>query len=909
MISRWGGDADLAELVKVIAQPRGARFYRADLHIHTYGASHDVQDAGMTPQAVVQTALAEGLGLIAVADHNDIGNVEAAVAAAQGSDLLVVPAVELSTPQGHLLCYAPTPAALNRFVAQLGIADPGTQNSRCQNAMLDCLEKLGAVGGFGILAHVDGPSGFDVQNPGMSPHKVDVISHPALLGIELKAANSDIRYAEGDPESGRVEAGKTRNKRLGLAETQSIARVLNSDSHTLAALGRNAQGDRRVTRVKMATPSFEALRQALQDPDARVRLEDSIPQSIPQVLGAVFEGGFLSEQVVHFSQNLNCVIGGRGAGKSTLFEALRCLGAAGSRSGVMDSEIWPVRLHLYWQDAAGQQHALLRRLGGELENLDDEFSGPTSFTLDSFGQSETAKISQQAQTDPVALLGYLDRFVSLDADLAAEVTARDSLLELQTKMEAAQAKVDLIPQYERLLAVAKQQLTALEKANAKEVIELQRKVSEERAVRDRVLGKLTELQQEIASASPQARIEELRKLADPAQLQIGAAEFQKILAEAATFEQSAATADATTRASHQAFQSAARTHLAAWRAKDAEASRQVEEKRKELEAQGVRLDMAFIQKLANDEATHNQSVINLKTWLPELASLKRQRASAVKDRWAARERVATLRDAYGRRATAVLQATLTDLKVNLKYVRGGWSPSAAQLIADTMNWRTVQVPRAAQLIEHLTVQGVLDAVDRKDPAPIRAVTLADGVKPFNASDATTLLDRLAAPHVRYALERCHIDDLPRLQVTKAIPGGTGGTRYLTRDFSKLSLGQQQSVLLAMMLSADSNDPLLIDQPEDNLDSEFIYFSLVPVLRRAKERRQVIIVTHNANIAVLGDAEQIIVLKSTNDQASIVARGSIDDPVTRDFACNILEGAHEAFQRRARTYGYRLEPHT
>ena len=105
-----------------------------------------------------------------------------------------------------------------------------------------------------------------------------------------------------------------------------------------------------------------------------------------------------------------------------------------------------------------------------------------------------------------------------------------------------------------------------------------------------------------------------------------------------------------------------------------------------------------------------------------------------------------------------------------------------------------------------------------------------------------------------------------------------------------------------MLSSTSNKPLIIDQPEDNLDSEFIYQTLVPVLRRAKERRQVIIVTHNANIAVLGDAEQIIVLKSDADHARIMSRGSIDHPATRAYACTILEGAEEAFRRRATIYG-------
>jgi ABC-type enterochelin transport system ATPase subunit len=118
----------------------------------------------------------------------------------------------------------------------------------------------------------------------------------------------------------------------------------------------------------------------------------------------------------------------------------------------------------------------------------------------------------------------------------------------------------------------------------------------------------------------------------------------------------------------------------------------------------------------------------------------------------------------------------------------------------------------------------------------------------------------------------------------------------------LSLGQQQSVLLALMLSSDSNSPLLIDQPEDNLDSEFIFHSLVPVLRAAKERRQVIVVTHNPNIAVLGDAEQIVALKSTSDQSVVVANGSIDDAKTRTVVCQILEGTEEAFRRRGKMYG-------
>jgi len=176
---------------------------------------------------------------------------------------------------------------------------------------------------------------------------------------------------------------------------------------------------------------------------------------------------------------------------------------------------------------------------------------------------------------------------------------------------------------------------------------------------------------------------------------------------------------------------------------------------------------------------------------------------------------------------------------------------------------------------------------------------------FKRDEAQTIVDRLADPPVRFALERATLHDLPRLRVSRAVPDGKGGKRYIIREFAKLSLGQQQSVLLALMLSSDSERPLIIDQPEDNLDGEFIYTTLVPVLRRAKERCQVIIVTHNPNVAVLGDAEQIVVLKAMNDRGQIVACGSIDHPQTRDAACAILEGAREAFLRRAKTYGIHL----
>ena len=121
--------------------------------------------------------------------------------------------------------------------------------------------------------------------------------------------------------------------------------------------------------------------------------------------------------------------------------------------------------------------------------------------------------------------------------------------------------------------------------------------------------------------------------------------------------------------------------------------------------------------------------------------------------------------------------------------------------------------------------------------------------------------------------------------------------------SQLSDGQRHTILLTIAMLADSNDPLIIDQPEDDLDNAFIASSVVMTLRAIKEKRQVIIVTHNANIAVLGDAELLLPMYRENDWGKAKDRGSIDSAATLLCVQNILEGGQEAFLRRKAIYGH------
>src|SRR5208283_5206494 len=333
---------------EIAGVPSGARFYRTDLHIHSYGGSHDVKDSSMTPKGIVETAVADGLAIIALTDHNETSNVEEALAESKGKYLLVIPGTELSTPQGHLLAYFAELSDLHNFYGKLDFAGRGTSNSRCQTAMLDCLKLIDPSKGFAILAHVDHDGGLEKTIAGHPPHKGDILSQASLLGIELRSVTTPISYSPSDPDVQRAAFGQQRIAALSLGSKQFLARVIFSDSHSLSALGKNPQGNRRVTRIKMDTPSFNGLRIALQDADARVRLEDEIPQSVPYLMGLKIEGGFLDGQTIHFGRNLNCIIGGRGAGKSMAFESVRCAAPRESSSPLVDCEVWPQVLHLVW---------------------------------------------------------------------------------------------------------------------------------------------------------------------------------------------------------------------------------------------------------------------------------------------------------------------------------------------------------------------------------------------------------------------------------------------------------------------------------------------------------------------------------------------------------------------------------
>lgn len=311
--------------------------------------------------------------------------------------------------------------------------------------------------------------------------------------------------------------------------------------------------------------------------------------------------------------------------------------------------------------------------------------------------------------------------------------------------------------------------------------------------------------------------------------------------------------------------------------------------------------MSFIRKITQDVHMYSQKLILLENRKKELNEKLLERKDLVKQRKSVKNKIFLHRQVFAKKINENLISSVVDYGVNVKFYEGLYSPDFEQIIKEAMNWRTIS--KANYIASKFSPFQMLELIKTNDfKTIVNEIIDSNGSKIFSITEAQLLITTLRDSSVMHKIERCEFDDKPEIKIARTISTPNDQNRYVIKDFSKLSLGQQQSILLTILLFSNNKCPLIIDQPEDNLDSEFIYKTLVKSLRKVKEHRQVIIVTHNANIAVLGDAELIVPLRSTSEKTTIMNRGSIDTQETKTITCAILEGSEQAFRKRKEIYG-------
>ena len=276
---------------------------------------------------------------------------------------------------------------------------------------------------------------------------------------------------------------------------------------------------------------------------------------------------------------------------------------------------------------------------------------------------------------------------------------------------------------------------------------------------------------------------------------------------------------------------------------------------------------------------------------PELKRLLEERNRFLQELSDVREQVLERRKAQLSAINKNLAATIKDYSVNLYYDPVGIIDEFKQFVLNVMHGTYFQEDAVEAFCPQTTPQNLASLIAKgavRQVAEISAIGL-----PW----ATQICQQFAPLDKRHVLETIWKPPTP---VIKVRTKGAGSKQI---SINQLSDGQKHTILLTIAMLAESNLPLVIDQPEDDLDNAFIFDSLVSTLRSIEERRQVIVVTHNANIAVLGDSELILSMRRSGDKGTVTDRSSVDRGETKKSVQAILEGGELAFRRRKEIYGH------
>jgi energy-coupling factor transporter ATP-binding protein EcfA2 len=888
----------------------GATFHRVDLHVHSFGVSPDVKDEEMTVPRIVEQAIARGIGLLSITDHNAIDSTDELIVEGARQGLAVIAGVELSMADGHVLVFF-DPARLDAYKKWFGKLDFKENAARTERwlhqPIHELAEDVATVGGITIPAHA-GRKGSGCLVKATSKAQDAIIASPDIYAIEVDGRSEFDWFSSSDKTSDsghRKEQLSQRVTALGDVAGSRLSKLYFSDAHRLDLVGRNRDGQERLTRVKMTTPSFAAFRLALHDPEARIRLEDQLPESYPRIVGVRFVGGFLDGQEIALSQNLTCLIGGRGAGKSTALEALRCvcLNTEHERELQGDAE-WPDMVQLIYEDAFGQREYVQRAAGEATVALANGDAVEYTIPIDGYAQDRVADIIRQYGNDRSQLGDFLDDFANLKP-YQERVAATRSLLEGNAEAirpigDAAARRTTA----EKALAEIQLKLEAIEKSNLKEALTYKRNLTRERQLRTEILKKLTAIEDDIGDQDLQIGVAQLAVDSEVADLAttpgkkylVGDGAGNKGLVGLIADLESKLSA---WKKSGQAKLAQARpdidTTISAWQAYDQRVETRFQKIITDLRARGINPDVKELTRLTDAETKAKDTVRLAKDDEIALAKLRRERKKLLDDYSAAQEARFYERQQSTKSLTEALNHAIREFKVKLSFERGGSYVAYERWLRDAMNNRFFRSERVGNFCRLVRPIDLAELVTKKSKSGLLALKDDKGTA-FFGSEVDDFIRQIGEADLM-GLEAIDVGDAPVITLTTKIDG-----KIRTVPFGRLSFGQKASILLGALLCSDDTRPLMIDQPEDHLDSAFIFETVVATLRKVKEQRQVILATHNANIAVLGDAELIVPLQGYGNAGRIRDSGAVDAEATRKRACKILEGGASAYERRGEMYG-------
>lgn len=875
------------------APSRGARFYRCALQVNpfAYVKRHSrataFADEDSYNQALVIALRTSGVEVICVTDHYRIKDSLALCSLARENGIHAFHGFEAVSKDGvHFLCIfedSVSAEKLERIIGECGVRD---ETSPSPNGSLDAitmLERAPQWNAVLIAAHASSKGGVLATLSGQA--RINVWTHEQLLACSLPGPADGAIQDHHDIIANRDAAHK-RAKPIAVINAQDLDQPTDAAASSKSCL------------IKMTAPSVEALRQSFLDDESRIRLNsDPMPAVAYEIASIAWEGGFLSGVTLGLSPHLNCLIGGRGTGKSTAIESIRALfdlaplgtEARKRHELVVKNVIRPgtkVTAEVvvykpietrYSVELIVPGDPVVRASDGSRSQIQASDLIPG---LEVYGQHEISELAN----DPRALTGVLERFLeSSDSDESVVRNIRRDLDASRSTISSLDRRVIDLAERVSALPRLEEQLKRFEDAGFSTHLKEQTAVINEAAELEEaaaLLHPLSNLHEQLTEILPL----ELAGLAFPA---LG---DSPLAADIAVLQDALSTLSSSGGVAASALEDALATASSAI----SDVRTRHTERRLEVD----RRTQALLRSLgagSTDGQEYLRTKSRIKELLPQRADLQKLNEQLEVARKRRQELLAQLEDARAKQFRALEKAAK---RVTRKL------GDAARV---TVTYHGERTP-LTELLKRVggRLAEAIAALERHDA--LTPLSLAARVREgASALKATYQIPPAAAERLaqmdsdlQMELEQLELEHTTGIELNIA----PAGSEQIWKHLGDLSSGQKATAVLLLLL-LESNAPLVIDQPEDDLDNRFIFDTIVPRMREEKHRRQLVFATHNANIPVLGDAELIAGFHAEGDTGTVAQEhvGALDKPTVKGLVEQVLEGGREAFERRRRKYQF------
>lgn len=871
-----------------------ARFWKCALQVNlsTYSGKYRGDEHGSSPEDYAkqlrQECEAQNIDVVGLADHGNVDETDVIRKELESGGIIVFPGFEVATTEKvHWVCLFPegTPVdQLNRFLGKLHLTDPadGVRPSDLSGEQL--LNVVKGLNGFCYGAHATSGSGLLKQK---CNHlwKLDNLRAAQIPGSVDHLPN------EYKPIALNKNPDYRRSRPMGFINAKDVAKP------------EDLRDPRASTLIKMTRPCFESFLMAFKDPDSRVRLHDQVSEKYYSRIKRVeVEGGYFDGLDAEMSDHLNTVIGGRGTGKSTLLECIRYTlevphkGEEAKRQGdlIVKENLGKAggRVTLHVESAANNMkcYEVVRRYG-EPPSVKDENGDVSTLhphrdllpQVEMYGQNEIFELARS----PGALAGVLNRFLPEAVTQQAQLDSVSKKLKDNAKrlLEAYELKDELELELGQLPKL-QEQVKQFKEQGLEEKLKQVPLLERERRIDPRMMEELERLRS--GKVQLEETLPDLVFLSDTAIESLPHSEMlksgRKILDEL----------DSKVKRNLKEIDTALDEAASSLKKISEELKLAQKESEEKLEKEFAKLPMISGKDGKEIGHTYQRLLRRIEEVKPAQARLKTVNDLVENLEQDRRNFISELSDIRSSRTAAKQREAKRlnkrlDGKLRITIVADGLREPLREFLHTLQGIgpkRTEWVKEA----EAFTVLGLVSSIrEGKESLLAKDWGLTSSV-----ADALTNLTKAQI----LDLESIDLEDRVILELNVAHAGES------FRPLENLSTGQQCTAILHLLL-LENQDPLIMDQPEDNLDNSFIAERIVEELRSAKTERQFLFATHNANIPVFGDAEWIGVCSATEDRAEMPEenQGSIDVAEIRNHVANILEGGREAFMQRKDKYGF------